>query len=289
MPSKPLKQLILDFYLNDDISEAKDTLLSVCDDLKIDNFPNIARRRRASLTKGNNDLDDIITALLFMDENGARDRLPRFVSTDPDRIPSVRLVEGDFEIIWRKLSSMEELIKEMSMSLTHVTDNVKVKMAAIKQVAIDIKSFKTTYSQRNQAARPVSGLSCTVNTLSNEMSLGVGADCGRQRSTTIKNKTDNNWPSLQAASMGDKCLNDNYGPGQNMAISSVVCGTDSILTQTAGPFYFPLVGTAAERRGNAKRIFLLVMEVAHTGLQTIRLETLLVLLQTKQLGECLIM
>ena len=45
------------------------------------------------------------------DEAKARDRLPIFVSVDPDKMPSAKLREGDMKLLLLKLSKMEDELR----------------------------------------------------------------------------------------------------------------------------------------------------------------------------------
>ena len=100
--SKPLKQLILEFYSADDISEAKELLMLEIDGLKTTNPPKITRHRRDSVNrlKPALDIDDIIMAICYLDESQVLDKCSIFVANNPDNMPSTRLVEGDLEVVW---------------------------------------------------------------------------------------------------------------------------------------------------------------------------------------------
>jgi len=63
-----------------------------------------------------------------MDENKMWTVLPVFVSSNPDNMPSVRLEEGNVEVIWRKMSNMEETLKEIINSQQITSDVVRVNM-----------------------------------------------------------------------------------------------------------------------------------------------------------------
>ena len=79
-PIKVLKSLILQFYSPQEFSEAKELLLVDIDRLNVENFPKITRHRRDSVNKYANELDDILTAITFMDNQKMTNSLSTFVA-----------------------------------------------------------------------------------------------------------------------------------------------------------------------------------------------------------------
>jgi len=77
-----------------------------------------------------------------MDEYGILNRLPSFVSTSPDRMPSARLVEGDLSILWTKLESLEEGIKELGSSGLVYTEIVKHNTEMVLQIKRTLEDFQ---------------------------------------------------------------------------------------------------------------------------------------------------
>ena len=117
VPLKALKSLALDFYSSEELSEAKDLLLKEVDGINIANLPKIARKRRDSTGKTAQEFDDIYQAVTFIDEKGLLDKPPAFVATNPEKLPSVRLMEGDLEIVMIKLRKLEEIVDIMQCDL----------------------------------------------------------------------------------------------------------------------------------------------------------------------------
>lgn len=110
---KQLKSLLFDFYSGDVLANAKDVLAGAVASLKIDGCPKLAgRRRRESKdnpeAKIRADIDDIISVVVYLDENKVIDQLPVFVAADPDLIPSLRIQEGDMLVVLNKLAAIEE-------------------------------------------------------------------------------------------------------------------------------------------------------------------------------------
>ena len=114
--SKQIKTIMLEFYSADCLASAKETLFECCS--KFENLPkSIVRKRRDSKNrpelKINLDIDDLMSMMIFIDENEHRDKLPIFVTADPDLIPSPRMLEGDVALLLAKMSKLEALITQL--------------------------------------------------------------------------------------------------------------------------------------------------------------------------------
>ena len=94
-PLKPLKSIVNDFYSADAICSAKDKLVEEVELLNIDKWAKPARRRIDSITRTQNEIDDIFAAIISLDESMNLQRLPMFVSKDPDRTQTLKLIDGD--------------------------------------------------------------------------------------------------------------------------------------------------------------------------------------------------
>jgi hypothetical protein len=105
---KPLKLTISDFYGPEDITAAKDCLVHEIDALKIEKWTKPPRRRKDSVTRLTGEIDDIVTMIAMLDEIKSLGRLPLFVSTDPDKMPSVKLTDGDLAAVLLKLEKLDE-------------------------------------------------------------------------------------------------------------------------------------------------------------------------------------
>ena len=90
------------------LNEAKVRLL---DDIEVLNSPakppHVPRRREGD-NKITREVDDLITLLLFLDENKLLSALPKYmyVSASPDAMPSARLLEGDLNVLLVMLEKM---------------------------------------------------------------------------------------------------------------------------------------------------------------------------------------
>lgn len=121
-PNQQLKALLFEFYSGDLLASAKSILLDSIENLKLDNFPKSLGRKRRD-TKENPDvkirldIDDLTGMCVFLDENKLLTRLPTFVASNPDLIPSPRILEGDLAAVMRQLSKMDERMALMHTEL----------------------------------------------------------------------------------------------------------------------------------------------------------------------------
>ena len=143
LANKPFKSLLMDFYTAEELADAKTLLLTEIDALKLANFPKIVRRRRDSNGRNALDIDDIMAAITFMDENQLLAKLPTFVSNHPDKMPASRLVEGDFSIIWTKMSTLEELISKAVNANLQTNDILKQNSDIIRSLSVEVKAIST--------------------------------------------------------------------------------------------------------------------------------------------------
>ena len=56
-------------------------------------------RRRDGDNRIVREVDDMITTIQYLDENKLLSSMPKYVSANPDNIPSSRLFEGDLDIL----------------------------------------------------------------------------------------------------------------------------------------------------------------------------------------------
>jgi hypothetical protein len=105
--NKPLKAVLLDFYSPEDISAAKDLLMSEVDKILLDKWHKPPRRRKDSLNRMTTEIDDILAIIASADNCKVIDQLPLFVASDPDKMPSIKLTEGDLAVVLLKLSNIE--------------------------------------------------------------------------------------------------------------------------------------------------------------------------------------
>ena len=68
---------------------------------------------------------NIFTLISFLDENLKLTLLPRYVTDNPDALPSSRLYEGDLSILMNLIGKMENVIKELNIILASLARDVQ--------------------------------------------------------------------------------------------------------------------------------------------------------------------
>lgn len=114
---KPLKCTIMDFYSSDDITAAKELLQVEAEALKYDKLVKLPRRRKDSISKVNGEIDDIMNLIASLDEGNHLHRLPLFVASDPDCMPSIKLTDGDLSVMLAKLDKMDNNIESLNQQV----------------------------------------------------------------------------------------------------------------------------------------------------------------------------
>jgi len=122
--AKMLKTVIMDFYQPDDVLQAKWSLLDDINELHLDQTPRIPRRREGE-KHAERDLDDIFTLLTFVDENKINSRLPLYVTDEPDRMPSLRLFEGDLKYFYKKLELFDSKMQSYGSAMAAMMSELR--------------------------------------------------------------------------------------------------------------------------------------------------------------------
>lgn len=131
-----LKSVVTDFYDVNAISEAKKCLLDAVGKLStVDKLPHIANHH-SNVDRIKRDVDDIIAVLVFLDEHGLHNSLPRYVCANPDNLPSVRLFDGDLHILLTRLEKLENKLARLDSTLADMTGEVR----AIRCAAVGVSS-----------------------------------------------------------------------------------------------------------------------------------------------------
>jgi len=145
---KPLKSWILDFFQVEDLCEAKAQLLRDIQQLNCADVPHIPDRR-AGNDQAVKVVDDIFTALTYIDEQLKMNELPVYVSKSPDCMPCTRLYEGDLAVLMNLLMKMD----------AHIIDN----KAVVSAIANDLSTLHTalkSVTDYSQVRRPAINNAC---------------------------------------------------------------------------------------------------------------------------------
>ena len=104
---RQLKNVLVDFYTAELLSEAKECLLRDVEALNLTiKLPHVPRRRdgEGRITR---EVDDLISIFNHLDEQKCMSSLPTYVSANPDNMPSIRLFEGDMNVIKIMMEKLE--------------------------------------------------------------------------------------------------------------------------------------------------------------------------------------
>jgi len=122
---KTLKSAVMDFYVLESLANAKIRLLDDVRDMHLSTkHPHIPRRRDGD-GRLQHEVDDLLSLFTFLDEQKVMDRLPRYVSGSPDNMPSLRLYEGDLQVLMTMIRSMNENMEEFRSALAVIASDVK--------------------------------------------------------------------------------------------------------------------------------------------------------------------
>jgi hypothetical protein len=157
---QPLKNAMLDFYTPQCILAAKELLLNEADVVMPEKWVKPAKHRLASVGQHNlaKEIDDIFSVIQLIDEAQVTDKLPLFVSDNPDNMPLVRLTDGDLVAVLQKLARLENTVMNVSKSVELLNQTV---MDTSRQNSAQFPIFQ--HSTRGQSARGGRGGGAAVN------------------------------------------------------------------------------------------------------------------------------
>ena len=147
---QPLKNAMLDFYTPQCILAAKELLLNEADVVMPEKWVKPAKHRLASVGQHNlaKEIDDIFSVIQLIDEAQVTDKLPLFVSDNPDNMPLVRLTDGDLVAVLQKLARLENTVMNVSKSVELLNQTV---MDTSRQNSAQFPIFQ--HSTRGQSSR----------------------------------------------------------------------------------------------------------------------------------------
>jgi len=186
-PVKLLKTVVTDFYSVDALADAKIRLLEDIKGMNLSARPPHVPLRRTGEGRLAHEVDDLLTLFTFIDESKLFDQLPTYVSSCPDYMPSLRLYEGDMQVLMAVIQSLVGKVDGFEATLAAIARDVK----AI-QVWPSLPEPSTSIGQRSAESRQTKlqqsslGSTVVVSTRS--------ADKQPPPSTTATAATD--WASL---------------------------------------------------------------------------------------------
>jgi hypothetical protein len=200
---KLLKSVLIDFYNSDNISAAKELLSSEIDKIQSDKWPKPARRRKDSYNKSQLEIDDIIQMLTAIDNSKLLNDLPLFVSSDPDRMPTIRLTEGDLAVVMLKLSKLENTQDTICKNVDEIRRNASLPRTTSTRPINN--ALHSSFTARLPVDRPANSAPNNVSAV-NWLGSSVTSDAaetsdneGFQFQRTSKRKKPSASPSYAAA------------------------------------------------------------------------------------------
>ena len=200
---KTLKSAIMDFYVLEVLVGAKIQLLDDVRDMDLlSKHPHMPRRRDGD-GRLQHEVDDLLSLFTFLDEQKVMDRLPKYVSQSPDNMPSLRLYEGDLQVLMTMFRSMNENMEEFRSALAAIASDVREVQAWPRLPEPALSTH----------ARPVSA-ACAVNYNRSTDLLGAAVSRGITHAptesetrnvmidddeNTVPTDTGSNWTLVAAA------------------------------------------------------------------------------------------
>ena len=102
------------------IENMKTQLVKDTEDLKLDKMPRVIGRYDVG-KRAENEVKDIFTLIDFLDQNKSLDKLPRYVTDDPDNLPSIRIFDGDLKFMMKRFDQMERKLEKLTSLMTAMT------------------------------------------------------------------------------------------------------------------------------------------------------------------------
>ena len=196
---KVLKSTVVDFYDTDGIAAAKQQLIRDIDAMDMTSSRPHVYNRRDGDNRLAHEVDDIILLLTFVDEQKAASSLPRYVSTNPEFMPSIRLYEGELSSIMSYLHGMDNRLKLMESTLAAISSDVhklevwpSLPESTTRQQPTTLRSAGSTAApcnkQSRQAAnRPSVSATAAVNAEIPMSQVSIAAESANHTASMNKN------------------------------------------------------------------------------------------------------
>lgn len=136
-----LKTALFDFYSVDELHVGRMRLVGDADSLfndLISKRPHIPHRRDGD-GRLQKEVDDLILLVTFLDEQKVLDRLPIYAASSSDRMPSLRIHQGDLGAVMSLLHSMDNKFAEYRSALAAITRDVRAMQA--RPVSVPVPSL----------------------------------------------------------------------------------------------------------------------------------------------------
>lgn len=112
MPVETIKAVMTSFYDSSEITMAKDLIYKCMNDLKMEGASRCVNRRKSD-DKSRLDVDDIMVAVSFVDDQGKLEMLPVFVAANLERVPPLKSDVLDLCMAVNRIEALESKVEQL--------------------------------------------------------------------------------------------------------------------------------------------------------------------------------
>jgi hypothetical protein len=156
LEQKVIKTALLDYYTTAEITEAKTQLVLDIAGLQLTRSSPHTPQRRDGENRSILEIDDVFKLINFLDESKLLDQLPKYVTDNPDAMPSLRLFEGDLSHIILKMDRIENRLDNkitcINSSVVAIAHDISVINNDIHRVTT--QSWPAESDQQQQSLQP---------------------------------------------------------------------------------------------------------------------------------------
>jgi len=196
---KSLKTALFDFYDVDALSSAKEQLLEDVDGLNLTSKRPHVPRRRDGDGRQQKEVDDLLLLFAYLDEQKAIHKLPQYVAASPDSMPSLRLYEGDLNVLMTLLHNMDSKIAEFGSALAAITGVVRTlqsfgppELSRASRASVVNKDSAVSNHNPSGSTEQITTVSVAGNSDRNAVDVERAVASGVQRPSTM------DWATLMS-------------------------------------------------------------------------------------------
>lgn len=159
-PDRLIRNVLLDFYDDATLSRAKYQLKTDIEKLELPTgvvIPHVPDRREGD-QRVVRVIDDILTLLKFLDTNLLLTKLPTYVTDNPDKIPSMRIFEGDLATIMTMIGKLNDKMSDYERNISAIggeLTGIKSSLCEPVQAILHKLDHYTIAGQCNKQSIPV--------------------------------------------------------------------------------------------------------------------------------------
>ena len=199
---KTLKSILCDFFIIDNVNEAKSLLVDDIMKLTLTSKPPYMPKRRDGDNRFSREIDDLINLMNFIDEHGLRDKLPRYVTDHPDQLPGVHLQDSDLKLFVSWVEKLDRRMNNFESTVSTIASNVQLLQTKQSEMASTVAAQTlppvvwpsvSTYSESVMTKQSVDNTSRGTSTISTHYPL-TGRPTGGAVGTSTVNDCSTRRP-----------------------------------------------------------------------------------------------